>query len=294
MMANITHQLGAKFIFCLHTTPILDTIHFSTAIQECGWKKGLAIMLTYPVFRWYSLHKLHKGHRKNYICSDKVLLLTKSALMDYAKICKANLDDGKLDYIHNPLSFGKPFPVQDIINKKKIVLVVARLSKEKRIDLMLNVWKRIERAGVSDWQLKLVGEGSEEKRLKKQAKRLQLKYVSFEGVQESESYYEEASIYCMTSQHEGFGMTIIEAQQKGVTPIVMDSFPAAKDLIKNGENGILIKFPDTVAFAKILISLMKNEYLREKMAAKAIESSQQFDIKIIGAKWQDLFSKMFL
>lgn len=43
----------------------------------------------------------------------------------------------------------------------------------------------------------------------------------------------------MTSAFEGFGMTLVEAQQYGVVPIVMDSYKSLHDIIKNDETASL-------------------------------------------------------
>ncbi len=65
----------------------------------------------------------------------------------------------------------------------------------------------------------------------------------------------ELLFFAMTSAFEGFPMSIIEAQQNGVVPIVMDSFLSVHDIIDNDVNGVLISYGNTTMFAESLKSL---------------------------------------
>lgn len=292
ILAPLVHERGGKYVFCLHTTTKLDTVHFKNAIRECGWKKGLGIMLTYPLFRKRSMDKLISGHKLNYQLADKVILLCESAMKDYSHICEARTEDNKLDFINNPLSFERHFQLRKLKNKRKVAIIVARFTEEKRLNYVLDVWKKIEDLGINNWTLKLIGDGNERKKLEHQAKKLQLKHIHWEGLQDAESYYEEASIYCMTSKNEGFPMTILESLQMGVVPIVMDSFPAAKELIEDGKNGFLVAYPDVAAFAIRLQQLMTNDKMRQSMALECLRSSKRFTMDEIGKRWMEIIGQM--
>lgn len=69
------------------------------------------------------------------------------------------------------------------------------------------------RAGKSlpDWHLDIVGDGPDAAALKELAERLRLSNVSFEGFRNPAPYYRRASIFCMTSTFEGFGLVLPEA-----------------------------------------------------------------------------------
>ena len=115
-----------------------------------------------------------------------------------------------------------------------------------------------------------------------------LKNVSFEGVQQPQPYYRKAKIFAMTSSWEGLPMTVIESFQMGVVPVVMDSFPAAKDMIVDGENGCLVDDCDTFAFAKELHELMMADDKLQAIALGAIASSNRYEIGEIGAEWMKI------
>ena len=83
-------------------------------------------------------------------------------------------------------------------------------------------------------------------------------------------------------------MTVIESFQMGVVPVVMDSFPAAKDMIVDGENGSLVDDCDTFAFAKELHELMIADKKLQALALGAIASSNRYEIGEIGAEWMKI------
>lgn len=90
----------------------------------------------------------------------------------------------------------------------------------------------------------------------------------------------------MTSSWEGLPMTIIESFQMGVVPVVMDSFPSAKDMIVDGENGCLVS--DSEEFVAKVESLMNSNNMCMQMALKARKSSMDYSINFIGKTWCEL------
>lgn len=202
---------------------------------------------------------------------------------------------GKLDAIPNPLVFDCEISEETLRQKENIVLVVGRmLESPKRISLVIKVWHELEKyEDAASWNLKIVGEGPSLDDYKQMAHDLGLKRISFEGFQQPQPYYEKAKIFLMTSAFEGFGMTLIEAQQMGVVPVVMDSFLSLHDIIKDGKNGFIVPNNDIDAFAENVIGLMKNEELLAELRDGGLKSCQQFSVKKIVDRWDVLFNGLF-
>ena len=135
----------------------------------------------------------------------------------------------------------------------------------------------------------IVGDGEDRDMYENMVKELDLKNVFFEGVQQPQPYYQKAKIFAMTSSWEGLPMTIIESFQMGVVPVVMDSFPAAKDMILDGENGYLVS--DSEKFVAKVESLMNCNNMCMQMALKARKSSMDYSINFIGKTWCELLKK---
>lgn len=95
----------------------------------------------------------------------------------------------------------------------------------------------------------------------------------------------------MTSAFEGWGLTLTEAQQYGCVPMAFNSYESLPDIIDDGQNGIIVDWPDTRQYAGKLASLMADNGLRRQMAAKAIETSHRFEAEKVGRMWVELINK---
>ena len=99
-----------------------------------------------------------------------------------------------------------------------------------------------------DWSLIIVGGGRQLDEMRQLAANLKLVNVKFEGFQDPKSYYERASIFCMTSSYEGFGIVLVEAMQYGVVPMAFNSYISVTDIIENGVMVFLIEPFDIDAY----------------------------------------------
>jgi len=104
-----------------------------------------------------------------------------------------------------------------------IFLIMSRLEKEKNIALALRSFKQVcvkyPKAG-----LVIVGSGSELATLKKLARQLNINdNVVFEGwVNDPSVYYKIADAFVLTTNYEGYGMTLVEANAAGLPIITTD------------------------------------------------------------------------
>ena len=94
----------------------------------------------------------------------------------------------------------------------------------------------------------------------------------------------KSKCFLMTSACEGFPMTLLEAQQCGCVPILYDSFASAKDVVTDGENGILIENRDKEAYVTALKKLMKDDALRNRMSEACIKLTERFSVENIAAQ----------
>jgi len=116
--------------------------------------------------------------------------------------------------------------------------------------------------------------------------------IYFEGFQSPEIYYDRASVFCMTSAFEGFGLVLVEAMAYGCIPFAFKSYPNVVDIIDDNENGELISPFLTDEYAEKLSKLMDNEDQIQIMANNAKIKSDKFRIEIIGNMWLQLFKSV--
>ncbi len=148
---------------------------------------------------------------------------------------------------------------------EKHILVASRLSPEKNISLAIKAMKEIV-AKYPKVGLIIVGSGSEEKVLKLKAETCNLKAnVIFEGWQDDlASYYKTADLFLLTSNYEGYGMTIVEALSYGC-PVVMTDAGCAGDVVQSGKNGLVVPVGDEKAFVTAVCRVLSGEaYLEAK------------------------------
>lgn len=255
--------------------------------------KAIAKLVSFPLYSLYIQKYLR--HKIGTACTyaDKIVILSQRFRLSGEKyIRKENMQ--KVTAIGNCLTLNSCLPPSSILTKKKEVLIVSRLDENrKRLLVALKIWSIIESTNTfSDWHLSIVGCGRDENIYKKEAERLGLTQLSFEGTQQSTiEYYTRASIFMMTSDMEGWGLTLTESLQMGVIPLVFDSFESVYDIIENNVNGFILPNNNINAYAKCLANLMKDDCLRILMAKKAIESSRKFSVDKIINQWSDLIEK---
>ena len=112
-------------------------------------------------------------------------------------------------YAEKMLSISNPVTINGggSEKKEKIVLFVGRISQEKGVDKILEVWRGIcHEEKYKEWRLVIVGDGEKRKQMEKYAMDMELINYSFEGFQKPDGYYDKAKIFCMASAFEGFGL----------------------------------------------------------------------------------------
>lgn len=218
--------------------------------------------------------------------SDKYLFLSQAYKNNIIKQYKIK-NFPQLTYLPNPLTFNYFFPIKDYNTiKKKQVLIVARFDElYKRLSKALSIWKSLEQYGYNGWELIIIGHGKDESFYKKMINELKIQEVVIKGKASPEPFYQEASIFLMTSTLEGWPMTLQEAMQYGCVPIAFNTFDAVNEIIQNEENGYIVQDNNDTLYRDKLIELMTNPKKRIRMAENAIESRKKYSVDQIVPYW---------
>lgn len=272
-----------KVINCFHLSPdFFDfyPLHFKARVKSLVYKLFLNKDLRYG------------GYKKMYEVCDKFVLLSHSFEKEFLRLINIK-DDSKLCSISNPLSFQRDNPV-DLSKKEKIVLIISRYHEvQKNLCAAMRIWKEIERRGTNGWQLVIGGYGPDEQMLMEYINQLQIENIKILGkVKNPLPYYEKASIFMMTSNFEGFGMTLTEAMQNGCVPMAFDTYTALHDIVSDSVDGVIVQPNHETLYADKLYKLMNDNTLCYQLANKAMEDSQKFAIETIGRHWINLFNEL--
>lgn len=223
-------------------------------------------------------HNLFRELASDY---DQIVTLSEGGIDEFKKLCTST-PANKLVCIPNIV---EPAVIPKRLQKEYRCLFVGRLDNiPKGVDRLLRVWKKVEEA-CPDWHLDIVGDGPDADILKDSAKKLKLSRIIFHGFRNPEPYYSRASVFCMTSTFEGFGLVLVEAMQHGCVPLAFNSYPAVRDIISHGENGILIPPFQEETYADALISLINNPDELKKFSLQCINISWKFSSTRLAPKW---------
>lgn len=287
---------NCKLVFVYHFEPGWGK-HTSFKVSYLNWKnnptmRGVIRLALFPVWSIKMKMSFEKSFRMSYINSDRFVLLSESFKKQFINFAKLKNGD-KLVAIPNCLSFDDFLPESAIQDKTKTVLVVSRMREyQKRISLVLKIWKEIEKDdALKDWKLKIIGDGYDLKDYQRYAKK-HLQRVEFLGILNPEDYYKSSSLFMLTSRSEGWGLTLTEAQQNGCVPIAFDSYSSLHDIITDGYNGCIIPNNDIPQYVKSLKNLMLDDNKRCSLAGNAILSSHRFEKDKVAEIWYQLFKDL--
>ena len=84
-------------------------------------------------------------------------------------------------------------------------------------------------------------------------------------------------------------MAIVEAMACGVPCVSFDCPFGPRNIIINGEDGILVEYLNTQALADNICKLIDNEALRKQLGSKAKINIHRFSQEAIMEKWATLF-----
>ena len=192
--------------------------------------------------------------------------------------------------IHNPVSF-KPVGISPLTEKR--VIAVGRYVYQKGFDMLLCAWKKVEEQ-CPDWELVVYGDGdrSPYERLAEELG-IDKRRCHLNGpTADIQKEYINSSLFVFSSRFEGFGMVLIEAMACGL-PVVSYACPCGpKDIIKDGEDGLLVENGNVDALADAVCRLINDEPLRQSMAHAGRTNVIRFGIDHIAIQWQRLFESL--
>ena len=169
----------------------------------------------------------------------------------------------------------KPKDVKDYSVKQ--IISAGRFTYQKGYDLLIDAWNLVI-PHYPDWQLSIYG-NENPIIYTNQLKR----YKLFDTIRflpatlDIVEKYAESSIYVMSSRFEGFPLVLGEAMSCGLPCVSFDCPNGPNEIIKNGEDGILVPNGDIKALAEAMEKLMEDVELRRNMGQNAKRNIQRFN-----------------
>ncbi|TXL88946.1 glycosyltransferase family 4 protein [Streptomyces sp. IB2014 016-6] len=181
-------------------------------------------------------------------------------------------------------------PEQPSPRTGKNVASIGRLDDQKGIDLLLESWAPVAGAR-PDWRLRIYGAGQDETALKERCTALGLDgSVDWMGrTDDVAGALAECSVFVQSSRGEGFPLALMEAMASGVPCAAFDCAPGVREIVRDGEDGLLAPPGDTDALADRLLRLTGNPRLRDSLGERARVNVQRYSQDEILRRWHELF-----
>ncbi len=210
---------------------------------------------------------------------------------------KLNLPANKISKIYNGIPL---FSKKRIISEKvKTILCVGNLRKPKNYPFLFkslkNVFTYLKEQALPLPILKIAGVGSEKNSLMNLAEQLNIsEQIYFLGLREDiENLFYTSDLYVIPSTHEGFSISLLEAQASGI-PIIATDVGGNSEIISRGKNGLLIESNNIEELTDAIIELYSDKEKRIKFGQEALINSHKFTIEKSASKYLNLYNTMII
>ena len=261
--------------------PTLLTVH-GIAAKEIKFKKGINFIFNI----------LFQKPNERYVVSKIPNII---AVSSQAKNVISEMTQSKIHVIPNGIDFEDIQKVQPHKSiEHPIILFIGNLEKLKDIDSLIKAIPIIKKS-IPNIRVFIGGEGSEENKLKKLAKKLNIeenvKFLGFASGDYKYSWYKTADLCVIPSLYETFGIVCLEAMACG-KPVVASNIGGIPFVVEDRETGLLFECGNAKDLAEKVIFLLQNEELREKMGEAGRKRAEEFTWDKIAGQTVEVYKEI--
>lgn len=217
--------------------------------------------------------------------AKKVIAVSKDGM----SIFQQHLKLKNIDCLYNPVNL---YRIRELAKERPAVVVngayivaAGRLSPEKNFASLLEAYAHSQAS--QTFKLLILGEGPERLALEQHIKQLGLEErVLMPGFMRNPyPYIANAHCLVLSSLHEGFPVILIEALGLGRPVISTDCETGPREIIRDGENGLLVSTNDQAALSAALDRVCLDEALHDHFQRNAVPSVEYLDIEKVAEQW---------
>jgi len=213
--------------------------------------------------------------------ADAITVISKEAHEYYTKL------GFKTIQIPNAINLEN-LPQDEDRRFKKQIIFVGRLSKEKGIEIIMKISKKLP----NDTNLLIVGSGPESGKIKKLSKTLDnIHYLGYQTHENSIKLIRGSDVLIQPSLHEGISTTILESMACKI-PIIASNVGGNKELIKHGKTGMLIEPNNSKELLTLIDHFYSDQMLTQKIIEEAFITVQNYDWQKIGQQYLNLYNSL--
>lgn len=183
--------------------------------------------------------------------------------------------------------------INDENRDSKTVVFLGRFDPMKNTTHVVKAFKRVV-TSIPDAKLHIYGRGAEAQAIEKAIKENSLENNVYLKGFTSNAYkvFEKSAISVMTSDYEGFHLSLIESMVGGCPSVCYDYKYGPKDIVKNGVNGVIIPHGDIDILAENIIDLLTDDEKRQYMSNEAKKITDIFSEERLIREWNELFTEL--
>jgi glycosyltransferase involved in cell wall biosynthesis len=189
-------------------------------------------------------------------------------------VAKWGVSEAKTIVIYNAVDLPPSSPYALPLTTPVNVITAGRLIALKQVGHLIE-----SVAACRDIGLVIVGDGPERGRLESLVRVRQIAdRVYFAGQRtrdETLALMAACDVFALNSTHEGFPHVVLEAMSVGL-PVIATAVGGTPELVRDGENGILISSNHNDALTRTILYLVSSSEERRKLAAGAQQTTERF------------------
>jgi glycosyltransferase involved in cell wall biosynthesis len=170
---------------------------------------------------------------------------------------------------------------------------VARISPQKGLPYLVQAMSHV-RSVLPDAQLLIVGKGEKTDELRAQIAELGLENcITLLGARtDVMDIVDSLNVFVLPSLWEGLPTVVLEAMLLE-TPVVATDVPGTRDLILDGQTGLLVPARDPDALAKAMIQQYVEQQRAVEMAQNAMQHAEQFAMRHTVRRYETRYHRLY-
>lgn len=211
------------------------------------------------------------------------------------------VDKNKIRVVYNGIdSLDSSLSKEDARNKigvhGNIILSVGRLVPWKGFRMLIKIMPQLVAIN-QFFRLVIVGSGPDMEILKTMAANLGLGQKVFlagaKTQEELKQFLAAADIFVLNTGYEGFSHQILEVMSAGV-PVVTTNAGGNTEVIKQGENGFMIRYNDEFNLVEAVKTLWEDKDLQNQFVENGKKTAEKFKIEKMADETKQIFDKFLI
>jgi glycosyltransferase involved in cell wall biosynthesis len=199
------------------------------------------------------------------------------------------VESTRVEIIPNGVDETFLYDGQRFLHGKPRLLFVGRLAIQKNLILLLRALNGISH----QFETTLVGDGELETDLKQAVGEMRLENVRFHGIAdgaELRELYRSADVFVLPSEREGMPLVLLEAMAMGL-PIVATDIPGNRDLVVDGQNGLLVPPEDPMSLRQALLHITADPNRYQYMSETSRHFADKYSWEAVCADFERLYAR---